>query len=582
MAVIEELGITFFFLVVGIIAAFRLKLPAVIGVLLIGAAIGPNGLGILKQSETIDAFADIGATLLLFVIGIEFSLSKILKFGVRALLMSVAKVAFTFLLVYEVAIIFGLTALEAVVLGALFSITSTTIFSKLIKEQHIVSKENVTLLLAVLIIEDIFAVLVLAFISSLANTSTVNETEIIISMVKALAALVIAYIILERLIRRLFEYIARVETDETLLFTAFTIAAACAFIAHGIGLEPSIGAFLAGSIISGLPQFKKIEKMIVPFGLFFSSFFFLSIGMLTGIDTMLDNWLLILVLVTVISIATFSSISLSVFALEKNGKNAIGSALTMLAVGEFSLLIAKEASGFMSFDLVGLTSSVVFLTSICSGILVAYKARVQEMIMRLINAKTRHTGGRIAEYVRKIVAEVEPGGTLFSVYIQELKNLALYTAAYLILNGGLILFGTMLGEFGIAEETEGIAFIISTAIYGGLFILYALAIIRSVDKILSKTLMAFRKTESATVELNKKLLYDITALAVILGTFFIVPLVISILRLPSFFGHLSIIPLGVALFIFWGILKTLHKAIMKKEKPHYFQKTKYKSARIRI
>ncbi len=560
MAVIEELAITFLFLVAGFLIAMRLRLPPVVGLLLAGAVIGPNGFALIKQSETINSFADIGATLLLFVIGIEFSLSKIIKFGFRALLMTIAKLAITFIVVYEIALLFGLGMIESMILGALFSITSTTIFSKLIKDKTQIGNEEIALLFAVLIFEDVVAVFILAFISGLPATGGIDSTQLIFSIVKSLATLMIAYIIIQKFITNIFERIARMKSDETMIFAAFTTAALFALLAKIIGLQPSIGAFLAGSLISNLKEFKKIENTVLPFGAFFSSFFFLSIGMLVSASTILSNWLLILTIVIISMIAKFASVSISTYTLNKNGKSAIFAGLTMLSVGEFSLLIAKESAKFVKFDIVGLAGSAVFLTSLLSAIFITTKS-VETNIFRTIKPKTRDDGRRFAAYLGRILKEIEPGGGLFNVYIKELKNLVIYAATFIIINGALFLMATMLESFNIINFSQGLPFIIRAILHMITFVAFGVIAFKSLDNVISRTMTVFRTVDNRHIELDKKLFYSAINLVITMILFFVTPLIISLLRLPDFFSHITIVPLIFALLIVWDIIKTLQKII---------------------
>jgi CPA2 family monovalent cation:H+ antiporter-2 len=129
---VSELVLVFIFSLLGLIAAVRLRLPPIMGILLIGALVGPNALGWISNSEMVNSFSEIGAILLLFVIGIEFSINKIMKFGVRAILVAFLKITSVFVIVYETAILLGFNSFEALILGNIFAVTSTTLFTKLI------------------------------------------------------------------------------------------------------------------------------------------------------------------------------------------------------------------------------------------------------------------------------------------------------------------------------------------------------------------------------------------------------------------------------------------------------------------
>ena len=568
MSVIEELGITFFFLVVGILVATRMKLPPVIGVLIAGAIIGPYGMGFVKQNDTINAFADIGATLLLFVIGIEFSISKIIKFSVRALMITFVKLAIVFIFVYETSLLLGFSSLEALVVSTLFSITSTIIFSKLIRDKTTLQQEEVGLLFAVLIIEDVVAIFILAFISSLANhTNGIEISDVVFSILKSLGLLTIAYLIVKKYVSMLFSYIIKLG-DETVIFSAFAIAAIFALFANFIGLQPSIGAFLAGSLISTSKEFKRIEKTILPFGLFFSSFFFLSVGMLVSTAVIISN-IIIIILITTISMATkFLSISISTYMLEKTGKKAILSGLAMLSIGEFSLLIAKESSKFMSFDIIGITASAVFLSSLTSAILIRNTAFVEDYLFSFITPKRKYEGRKTAVYISNIVREIEPGGGLFRIYLKETKKMILYTVGFMLLNSIMFVCYFMLENFKIIAFSEGIPLIIRTILHLLVLFAFIFLILRSLNEIFSNTIIILRSRERKNIELDKKIIYDVITLASFMLLFFIIPVIVTLLRLPLFFSHISVIPLMIGILILFDIIKTVHMIIssgMKKD-----------------
>ena len=233
---------------------------------------------------------------------------------------------------------------------------------------------------------------------------------------------------------------------------------------------------------------------------------------------------------------------------------------------------------------VGITASAVFLTSIASGILISSKNNVQESIFRTISPKTKYEGKKTAEYIGGIVKEIEPGGSLFSLYITEFRNLAIYMVTFFIINGALFLIEKILTVLEIVSFSKGVPFFMMYLLHGIIFIICGALAVRSLDKIISKTISTFRKTESSTVELNKKLLYKVINLIIVLVTFFVVPVVLSLLRLPSFFNHIALVPLIIAVFIIWDIVKMIHYTITKREEKRtpYLEKVKKGSSRIRI
>lgn len=563
--ILIELGIIFLSLVLGVVIASKMKLPQVVGVLAAGAIIGPFGLSLVSQSEMVDLFSEIGAILLLFVIGIEFSINKIISFGIRAVLVAVLKLFAVFIVVYEISLLFNLNAIQSVILGAIFAITSTTIFSKIVKSHELARKEEISVLFAVLIVEDILAVFLLSFFSSLSPSGfSLALPDIVFSISKSLLVLVIAYLIVQRVFTKLFDYIMNFHTSEMFVFSALALCALFAFFAGFVGLTPSIGAFLAGSMISTLRDFRKIEKTILPFGLFFSSFFFLSIGMLVNASSIVSNFFLISVLVLISMIVKFSSISLSSYIMGQRGKSAIFSGITMISVGEFSLLISKQALPFFAssgIDLVGLVSASVFITSILSAVLINQEKLLSAIFSQHINNENRNEAKRLSRYMRSFVIQVEPHGSLFNAYVSGLKSIIIMLILLILVNSTLFLSGELLSDVGIANPNS--IWFVGTRIllHLAVSIVIVLQVVKILDDIIDKTLDIIGAKSRKNLELDKRAIYDGVFLLLFGSLSIFLPFVFSIMKLPHFFNHLALLPALLGLGFLWDMLKTMHEII---------------------
>src|SRR3989338_36989 len=174
-----SLGILFLCAIVGGIIAARFKQPAVFGLLLVGALIGPNLLNLVKDSSMIAMMADFGAILLLFIIGLEFDVSKLMKLGARSILIGLLKFAIVLFFGYETTLLLGFGVKVALFVGVILSFSSTVVVVKVLEQKEMFSRKEVPLLIAVLIIEDIIAVLILTFFSGVkdANTGLISTFE---------------------------------------------------------------------------------------------------------------------------------------------------------------------------------------------------------------------------------------------------------------------------------------------------------------------------------------------------------------------------------------------------------------------
>lgn len=559
--VLVELGIVFLFLVIAVFLAAKLKLPQVIGVLAAGALIGPFGLKLVSSGGMIDIFSELGAVLLLFVIGIEFSINKIIRFGIRAVLLALVKMGIVFVLVYESSLLLNLNIVESLALASIFSITSTTIFSKLVKQYEFTRKDEIGMLFAVLIIEDIAAIFMLSFFSGLPGIEHLIFSDVIFSILKSLLVLVVAYLILQRLFTGLFDYIINFKTDEMLVFSSLGLCALFAFFASFIGLAPSIGAFLGGSMIATLKDFKKIEKTILPFGLFFSSFFFLSIGMLVNPASILSNLWIILVLVVISMGAKFASISLGSYVLGQRGKASIFAGISMLSVGEFSMLLAKQTMPLFKVDVIGIVSASVFVTALLSAFLINREHDLNIWFSQRITNRNKSEARSLSRYVRGFVIQVEPQGALFKTYAGGIKDMLLWVVLLVLLNGGLLLLYEVLKVFGLVDDYSTIVLVVRVIAHFLLSMTVAIKLVAILDGIVDRTLDVIGARDRKSLDLDKRLIYDLVFMLFLGSLSVFLPLGFSILKLPDFFNHLATIPALISLGFLWDILKTLHELV---------------------
>ena len=162
-----SLGILFLCAIVGGIIASRFRQPAVFGLLLVGAVIGPSSLNLVQDLSMIRMMAEFGAILILFIIGLEFDVSKLMKLGARSILIGFLKFAIVLFFGYEATLLLGFSAKAALFVGVVLSFSSTVVIIKVLEQKDMFSRREVPLLVAVLIIEDVIAVLALTFFSGI-------------------------------------------------------------------------------------------------------------------------------------------------------------------------------------------------------------------------------------------------------------------------------------------------------------------------------------------------------------------------------------------------------------------------------
>ena len=227
-----SLGVLFLCAIIGGIIATRFRQPAVFGMLLVGAIIGPNSLSLVKDGNMINIMAEFGAILILFIIGLEFDVSKMMKLGARYILIGLLKFLIIMFLGYQITLLLGLGAKVALFVGVILSFSSTVVVVKVLEQKDMFSRKEVPLLVAVLIIEDILAVLTLTFFSGVSNSSA-SILSTFEHIVFSIAILVFAYFIMMKVLRFGINIVLNNNSDESVL----------AFLSLGIGALFSYFAF---------------------------------------------------------------------------------------------------------------------------------------------------------------------------------------------------------------------------------------------------------------------------------------------------------------------------------------------------
>ena len=404
MALSLDLLFVLLFSVLGGVLATRFKQPSVLGVLIAGAIVGPNALGLIQNKDVMGIAIEIGAILLLFLVGIEFSVKKLFNLGLTAVLIAIIKLGIVFLIGYVTSILFGLSGLAALLIGVLLSVTSTVIFLKILEQKGISYRGEISLLIAVLIIEDIFGVFALTFFSSLSSNAQLTPFIIIIKLILSLSLIAIVYFALLRVSGPTMSWLSRYSTEETITFIAIGLCAGMAYIAHLIGLSTAVGAFLAGNIASSLKNAEAFEKAIHPFILIFTSLFFFSIGTIVNFGSIFSNIGLVLVLFVVSILFKFLGTGFSMYLLsDTDGKGAVFSGLAMVSLGEFSLLIAQEGNKMgLGIDFVSITAIIILLSSVVMSLSVTKITPVYNLLNYLLPKGIRYDMRAASSHLRAL------------------------------------------------------------------------------------------------------------------------------------------------------------------------------------
>jgi monovalent cation:H+ antiporter-2, CPA2 family len=343
-------------LVAGIttILCHRLKQPVALGYIVAGLIIGPHTPVMMVQNEdTIRGLGDMGVVLLMFSLGMEFSLRKLTRVGLSALVAALLEIILMIWLGYEVGRAFGWGTMDSVFLGAMLSISSTTIIVKALAELGKSREAFAEIIFGILVIEDILAIILLALLSGFARTGSLHAGQVGIELVKIAVFFAMVLVVGFIGVPRLLNYIAKFKSDEMLLVAALGLCFGVALFAYQVGYSVALGAFLIGAVIAEARQIHKIEDLTAPVRDMFSAIFFVTIGMLIEPKMLVTFAWPIIVLSLLVIVGKVVTCSFGVFIGGRDLRTSLCVGMGLAQIGEFSFIIAalglklEVTSGFL-------------------------------------------------------------------------------------------------------------------------------------------------------------------------------------------------------------------------------------------
>ena len=320
----------------------KLKQPVVLGYILAGFLASPKFeyLPSISNLDNITFWADLGIVVLMFSIGLEFSFRKLMNSGSSAVITALIIITGMTFAGYGVGYVLGLNSINRIFLGGMISMSSTTIIMKALGDLGLKQKKFASLVLAVLIIEDLFAVLMLVILSSLAM-GDVKGVELLLCIGKLLFFLIIWFVVGVYLIPTFLSKMRNYLNDETMLVVAMGLCFSMAVFSVICGFSLELGAFVMGSILAGTVMAERMERVISPVKDLFGSVFFISVGMMVDPHVLTQYWWQILLLACVVVTGMIIFGTLGMLVTGQNLKVAIESGFTLTQIGEFSFIIAS-------------------------------------------------------------------------------------------------------------------------------------------------------------------------------------------------------------------------------------------------
>jgi monovalent cation:H+ antiporter-2, CPA2 family len=400
----------------------RFKQPVVLGYIIAGVIIGPHTppFPLIKDDAAIQTLSELGVLFLMFSLGLEFSLRKLRLVGPTAFLAATLEIAVMGAVGFVIGRAFGWTRMDSLFLGAILSISSTTIIMKALDELGLRGERFAGLVFGILIVEDILGIVLIAMLSGIARTGTLQSWEAALTVGKLAVFLISSLVIGLILVPRLVHFVARFKSQEMLLITVLGLCFGFCLLTIQLGFSLALGAFLIGAILAETREIGKIEDLLSPIRDMFSAVFFVSVGLLIDPRMLLEYAGPIAILTVVVVVGQVFSSFLGTYLAGHDMRTSMRVGMSLSQIGEFSFIIAalglslKVTSGHLYPIAVCVSALTTFVTPYLlrgSDPLVSWlERRLPSTIHSYLNLYSRWLGqfaqGRQDNQVRAILRRI--------------------------------------------------------------------------------------------------------------------------------------------------------------------------------
>lgn len=332
-----------------------MRQPVVLGYIVAGVLIGPHTppYTFVTNEETIRTLAELGVVFLLFSLGLEFSLRHLRQVGATALVSAIAGIVTMLSLGYAVGRAFDWNVMDALFLGAMLSISSTTITIKALEDLKLKKQHFAQVVFAVLIVEDVLAIAMIALLASAAKTGAIDSGEVMRTLGGLTVFLVASLVIGILTIPRLLDFVARFNSNEMLLVSVLGLLFGFCLVVVRLGYNAALGAFVIGAIIAESGALHRIERLIAPVRDMFSAIFFVAVGLMLDPVMLLDYAGPVAAATLAVIIGKSLARTAGSFAAGQDARTSLRIGMSLAQIGEFSFIIAtlgltlKATSAFL-------------------------------------------------------------------------------------------------------------------------------------------------------------------------------------------------------------------------------------------
>ncbi len=371
------IGITFLF--------YHLRIAPIVGYLIAGVLLGPSVLGAAKDVASIEVLAEVGIILLLFLIGVEFSLNELLRMNRKIFLVGFLQVLLTTAFVSLIGIGFGASVSQGVFVGLLVAMSSTAIVMKVLSDRGEIDSPQGRLTTAILIFQDLSVVVIVLLMPVLGGKSDFSALEIVLNVFMVFAFMVLVIVTSRSLVPFILYRVVQTHNRELFLLSIVLICFGTAYLTSLVGLSLALGAFLAGLIISESEYGHQAFSEILPLKDIFSILFFVSIGMLLDVGSVLRNPWIVLIGVAGILVIKFAVGTVVPVVIGYPLRIGVLVGVALAQIGEFSFVLSKEGLnyGLISGDDYQVFLASAIITMVFTPFMIKGSGKISEAIERL-------------------------------------------------------------------------------------------------------------------------------------------------------------------------------------------------------
>ena len=412
----------------------RLKQPLVLGYIVAGFLVSPHMplTASVADMEDIQLWADIGVMFLLFSLGLDFSFKKILKMGASPIISTITIIFFMSLLGVCVGRVFHWPKMDCIFLGGMLAMSSTTIIYKAFDDLGLRQQQFASLVMSVLILEDILAIVMMVMLSAIASGNDPDGGEMMTSIVKIGFFLVLWLVVGIFAIPIFLRRVRSLINNEVLLIVSLGMCCAMAVFSTKVGFSSAFGAFIMGSILAETLEAEKIERLVEPVKNLFGAIFFVSVGMLVDPHILVSYAFPIIALVLTILIGQGILGSFAFMLGGESLKSAMRCGFSMAQIGEFSFIIASLG---LSLGVISdFLYPVVVAVSVITTFLTPYMIR---LATPAYNTLEPHLPSRIIKLLNHLSMS-QPNSQKQSLWRRLLTQMSINTLVYTILSTACI------------------------------------------------------------------------------------------------------------------------------------------------